>query len=203
MDDVICECCEVVMCEFIEQCDNYCKKEGISKGCWGLLIVNIGKGKGKIIVVLGLMLWVYGWGLCVKMFQFFKYDIVKFGEYCMLDMLEIFYQGFGDGWMWCFCDLENLVELVVYGWVLVCEVIESGEYDLIVFDEFIYLFKYGWVVWVEVEFVLKNCDLLLYVIIMGCDVIFELIVFVDMVSEIQLVKYVYEQGIGGQMGIEY
>lgn len=72
----------------------------------------------------------------------------------------------------------------MYGWVLVCEVIESGEYDLIVFDEFIYLFKYGWVVWVEVEFVLKNCDLLLYVIIMGCDVIFELIVFVDMVSEI-------------------
>jgi len=97
MDDATRERREAAMRELTEQRDNYRKKEGISKGRRGLLIVNTGKGKGKTTAALGLMLRAHGRGLRVKMFQFLKHDTAKFGEHRTLDMLEIPYQGLGDG----------------------------------------------------------------------------------------------------------
>jgi cob(I)yrinic acid a,c-diamide adenosyltransferase (EC 2.5.1.17) len=203
MDDATRERREAAMRELTEQRDNYRKKEGISKGRRGLLIVNTGKGKGKTTAALGLLLRAHGRGLRVKMFQFLKHDTAKFGEHRTLDMLEIPYQGLGDGWTWRSRDLENSAELAAHGWALAREAIESGEYDLIVLDEFTYPLKYGWVAWAEAEPVLKNRDPLLHVIITGRDAIPELIALADTVSEIQPVKHAYEQGIGGQTGIEY
>ncbi len=194
---------EAAMRELTEQRDNYRKKEGISKGRRGLLIVNTGKGKGKTTAALGLMLRAHGRGLKVKMFQFLKHDTAKFGEHRTLDMLEIPYQGLGDGWTWRSKDLENSAEMAAHGWALAREAIEGGEYDLIVLDEFTYPLKYGWVAWPDVEAVLKARDPRRHVVITGRDAIPELVALADTVSEIQPVKHAYEQGIGGQQGIEY
>ena len=203
MDDATRERREAAMRELTEQRDNYRKKGGVSKGRRGLLIVNTGKGKGKTTAALGLLVRSHGRGLRVKMFQFLKHDTAKFGEHRTLDMLGIPYQGLGDGWTWRSRDLENSAELAAHGWALAREAIESGEYDLIVLDEFTYPLKYGWVAWAEVESVLKHRDPLLHVIITGRGAIPELVALADTVSEIQPVKHAYEQGIGGQTGIEY
>ena len=202
-DDLTRQRREAAMRELTEQRDNYRKKEGISKGRRGLLIVNTGKGKGKTTAALGLMLRAHGRGLKVKMFQFLKHDTAKFGEHRTLDMLEIPYQGLGDGWTWRSKDLENSAEMAAHGWALAKEAIEGGEYDLIVLDEFTYPLKYGWVAWPDVEAVLKARDPRMHVVITGRDAIPELVALADTVSEIQPVKHAYEQGIGGQQGIEY
>ncbi len=202
-DDLTRQRREAAMRELTEQRDNYRKKEGISKGRRGLLIVNTGKGKGKTTAALGLMLRAHGRGLKVKMFQFLKHDTAKFGEHRTLDMLEIPYQGLGDGWTWRSKDLENSAEMAAHGWTLAREAIEGGEYDLIVLDEFTYPLKYGWVAWPDVEAVLKARDSRMHVVITGRDAIPELVALADTVSEIQPVKHAYEQGIGGQQGIEY
>ncbi|ASN79947.1 cob(I)yrinic acid a,c-diamide adenosyltransferase [Deinococcus ficus] len=202
-DDLTRQRREAAMRELTEQRDNYRKKEGISKGRRGLLIVNTGKGKGKTTAALGLMLRAHGRGLKVKMFQFLKHDTAKFGEHRTLDMLEIPYQGLGDGWTWRSKDLENSAEMAAHGWALAREAIEGGEYDLIVLDEFTYPLKYGWVAWPDVEAVLKARDSRMHVVITGRDAIPELVALADTVSEIQPVKHAYEQGIGGQQGIEY
>ncbi len=202
-DDLTRQRREAAMRELTEQRDNYRKKEGISKGRRGLLIVNTGKGKGKTTAALGLMLRAHGRGLKVKMFQFLKHDTAKFGEHRTLDMLEIPCQGLGDGWTWRSKDLENSAEMAAHGWALAKEAIEGGEYDLIVLDEFTYPLKYGWVAWPDVEAVLKARDPRMHVVITGRDAIPELVALADTVSEIQPVKHAYEQGIGGQQGIEY
>lgn len=202
-DDLTRQRREAAMRELTEQRDNYRKKEGISKGRRGLLIVNTGKGKGKTTAALGLMLRAHGRGLKVKMFQFLKHDTAKFGEHRTLDMLEIPYQGLGDGWTWRSKDLENSAEMAAHGWELAKEAIEGSEYDLIVLDEFTYPLKYGWVAWPDVEAVLKARDSRMHVVITGRDAIPELVALADTVSEIQPVKHAYEQGIGGQQGIEY
>ncbi|MGX9688498.1 cob(I)yrinic acid a,c-diamide adenosyltransferase [Deinococcus wulumuqiensis] len=194
---------EQAMKELTAQRDAYRKKEGISKGRRGLVIVNTGKGKGKTTAALGLMMRAHGRGLRVKLFQFLKHDTAKFGEHRTLDMLELPYQGLGDGWTWRSKDLENSAELAAHGWALAREAIESGDYDLIVLDEFTYPLKYGWVAWPEVEAVLKARDPNLHVVITGRDALPELVEFADTVSEINPVKHAYEQGIGGQQGIEY
>lgn len=194
---------EAAMKELTEQRDNYRKKEGISKGRRGLVIVNTGNGKGKTTAALGLMMRAHGRGLRVKMFQFLKHDTAKFGEHRTLDALEVPYQGLGDGWTWRSKDLENSAELAAHGWSLARHAIESGEYDLLVLDEFTYPLKYGWVAWSEVEAVLRSRDPNLHVVITGRGALPELIELADTVSSMTPVKHAYEQGIGGQLGIEY
>lgn len=194
---------DAAMRELTEQRDNYRKKEGISKGRRGLLIVNTGNGKGKTTAALGLMLRAYGRGMCMKLFQFLKHDTAKFGEHRTLDALGIPYQGLGDGWTWRSKDLENSAALAAHGWELAREAIESGEYDLIVLDEFTYPLSYGWVSWSEVEAVLRARDPDLHVVITGRNALPELVALADTVSEVRPIKHAYEQGIGGQIGIEY
>ncbi|WP_221090948.1 cob(I)yrinic acid a,c-diamide adenosyltransferase [Deinococcus aquaedulcis] len=191
------------MQELTEQRDKYKKREGISKGRRGLIIVNTGKGKGKTTAALGLMMRAHGRGLTTKLFQFLKHDTAKFGEHRTLDKLGIPCQGLGDGWTWRSRDLENSAELAAHGWTLARAAIEAGEHDLIVLDEFTYPLKYGWVAWPEVEAVLRARDPNLHVVITGRDALPELIALADTVSEIQPVKHAYEAGIGGQQGIEY
>lgn len=203
MDEITQQRREAAMRELTEQRDNYRKKEGISKGRRGLLIVNTGNGKGKTTAALGLMLRAYGRGMRMKLFQFLKHDTAKFGEHRTLDALGIPYQGLGDGWTWRSKDLENSAALAAHGWELAREAIESGEYDLIVLDEFTYPLSYGWVPWGEVEAVLRGRDPNLHVVITGRNALPELVALADTVSEIQPVKHAYEQGIGGQIGIEY
>lgn len=203
MDDVTRQRREAAMRELTEQRDNYRKKEGIRKGRRGLLMVNTGNGKGKTTAAMGLLIRAHGRGLRTKMFQFLKHDTAKFGEHRTLDLLGIPYQGLGDGWTWRSKDLENSAELAAHGWALAKEAIQSGEYDLLVLDEFTYPLKYGWVAWPEVEAVLRERDPDMHVVITGRGAIPELVALADTVSEIQPVKHAYQQGIGGQQGIEY
>lgn len=191
------------MRDLTEQRDNYKKREGISKGRRGLLIVNTGKGKGKTTAALGLMLRAHGRGLKTKMFQFLKHDTAKFGEHRTLEQLGIPCQGLGDGWTWRSRDLENSAELAAHGWALARAAILSGEYDLLVLDEFTYPLKYGWVSWAEVEDTLQARDPKLHVVITGRGALPELVALADTVSEIEPVKHAYQAGIGGQLGIEY
>lgn len=191
------------MRELAEARDTHRKREGISKGRRGLLIVNTGHGKGKTTAALGLMLRAHGRGLRVRMFQFLKHENAKFGEHRVLDALGLPYEGLGDGFTWRSRDLENSAAMAAHGWELARAAIQSGEHDLIVLDEFTYALKYGWVAWPDVEATLTARDPLLHVVITGRDALPELIDLADTVSEIQPVKHAYHAGIGGQTGIEF
>ncbi|MFC4425126.1 cob(I)yrinic acid a,c-diamide adenosyltransferase [Deinococcus navajonensis] len=194
---------EQAMQELSASRDAHQKKEGVTKGRRGLVIVNTGKGKGKTTAALGLMMRAHGRGLRVRMFQFLKHENAKFGEHRTLDTLAIPYEGLGDGFTWRSRDLENSAAMALHGWSLARAAIESGEHDLIVLDEFTYALKYGWVPWPEVEAVLRARDPRLHVVITGRDALPELVALADTVSEIQPVKHAYEAGIGAQTGVEY
>jgi len=191
------------MRELAEARDSHQKREDLTRGRRGLLIVNTGKGKGKTTAALGLMVRAQGRGLRVRMFQFLKHEKAKFGEHRTLDALGIAYEGLGDGFTWRSRDLENSAALAAHGWELARAAIGSGEHDLIVLDEFIYALKYGWVAWPEVEATLKARDPGLHVVITGRDALPELIELADTVTEMQPVKHAYDAGIGAQAGIEH
>ncbi|OLV18451.1 cob(I)yrinic acid a,c-diamide adenosyltransferase [Deinococcus marmoris] len=194
---------EAAMRELQADRDNYKKTEGITKGRRGLLIVNTGKGKGKTTAALGLMMRAHGRGLTTRMFQFLKHENAKFGEHRTMDALGLPYEGLGDGFTWRSRDLDNSAEMAAHGWALARAAIETGEYDLIVLDEFTYPLKFGWVPWPEVEAVLKARDPKMHVVITGRDALPELVELADTVSEINPVKHAYAAGIGAQTGIEY
>jgi len=194
---------EAAMRELEEARAGHQKREDVTRGRRGLLIVNTGKGKGKTTAALGLMMRAQGRGLKVRMFQFLKHEKAKFGEHRTLDLLGIPYEGLGDGFTWRSRDLENSASMAAHGWELAKAAIEGGEYDLIVLDEFTYALSYGWVPWPEVEATLRARAPGMHVVITGRDALAELVELADTVSEIQPIKHAYEAGIGAQPGIEH
>ncbi len=83
------------------------------------------------------------------------------------------------------------------------EIIASGEYDLIILDEFTYPMHYGWVDTNEVIEVLKNRPEMQHVIITCRNAPEALVEYADLVTEMQVVKHPYQKGIKAQPGIEF
>ncbi|WP_420593512.1 cob(I)yrinic acid a,c-diamide adenosyltransferase [Deinococcus sp.] len=194
---------EKAMRELTEQRDAHQKREDVSKGRRGLVIVNTGNGKGKSTAALGLMMRANGRGLKTKLFQFLKHENAKFGEHRSLDALEIEYQGLGDGFTWRSKDLDNTAALAAEGWETAKAAILGGEYDLIVLDEFTYPLTYGWVEWADVQATLDARHPDMHVVITGRSALPELIAYAQTVTEMQPVKHAFDTGIGAQAGIEH
>ena len=169
----------------------------------GLVIVNTGHGKGKTTAALGLMMRASGRGLRVKLFQFLKHERAMFGEHRTLEKLEIPFQGLGDGFTWRSQNLENSAALALAGWQQASVAVLSGDWDLIVLDEFTYALTYGWVDWQDVKTVLQTRDLQSHVVITGRNALPELIEFADTVTEMQPVKHAFDAGVKAQAGIEH
>ncbi|WP_407538945.1 cob(I)yrinic acid a,c-diamide adenosyltransferase [Deinococcus radiomollis] len=194
---------EEAMKQLEAQRDAHTKKEGLTRGRRGLVIVNTGDGKGKTTAALGLMMRAHGRGLRVQLFQFIKHENAKFGEHRALEALGIPFAGLGDGFTWRSKDLESSADMAAAGWEVAKAAILSGEHDLVVLDEFTYALKYGWVGWPEVQEVLERRDPGLHVVITGRGALPELVECADTVTEMVAVKHAYAAGIGAQAGIEH
>jgi cob(I)alamin adenosyltransferase len=170
----------------------------------GIVIVNTGKGKGKTTAAIGLLFRAFGQGLRVCMIQFIKAGTGRWGEIKAAGFLGFDWYSTGDGFTWKSKDLDESVARAKHGWQLAQEKISSGEYDLIVLDEFTYVLHYNWL---SVEDVIswldnnKPQDLNLF--ITGRYAPQDLIDYADLVTEMVNIKHPYDIGRKGQKGIEF
>ena len=169
----------------------------------GLVIVNTGKGKGKTTAAMGVILRAWGRDMKVIMLQFIKHSTANFGEQRAAKKMGIEMRAMGDGFTWRSKDLDQSADLARAHWEDCKNVIASGDYDLVVLDEFTYPMHYGWVDTDEVIEVLKARPEMQHVIITGRNAPEALIEFADLVTEMQVVKHPYQQGIKAQPGIEF
>src|SRR5262249_20730665 len=117
--------------------DNYQEKTR------GLLIVHSGNGKGKTTCALGLMMRATGQGLRCCMIQFIKSRNDRYGEHASAEKLGIEVHTTGDGLT---CDLKTPAQdrqTARNTWNLCVDKLRSGDYDLLVFDEVVYVLSYG------------------------------------------------------------
>ncbi len=178
------------------------RKENRKKG---LLIVNTGTGKGKTTAAFGLAMRARGRGMRVAIVQFIKPGTANFGEIRAARDLGIEVEGMGDGWTWRSKDLDESAALARAGWARAQEVIEAGEHDLVVLDEFTYPLHYGWLDTAEVlAWIAAHKPSMLHLAITGRYAPDALIEAADLVTEMRLVKHPFkEQGIRAQPGIEF
>ena len=169
----------------------------------GLVIVNTGKGKGKTTAAMGTALRAWGRGLKVIILQFIKHSTANFGEQRAAQKMGLEMRAMGDGFTWRSQDLDKPADLAVAHWEDCKKIITSGEYDLIVLDEFTYPMHYGWVDTNEVIEVLKNRPEMQHIIITGRNAPEALMDYADLVTEMQVIKHPYQQGIKAQPGIEF
>jgi cob(I)alamin adenosyltransferase len=168
-----------------------------------LVVVNTGNGKGKTTAALGVLLRAWGRGYNVCMLQFIKSTTSNYGENRAAKKIGKEIISLGGGFTWLSKDIEKDKGLARELWEQCKAKIASGEYDIVVLDEFTYPLAYGWLPTEDVIAFLRERPERTHVIITGRDAPQELIDYADLVTEMHEVKHPFQQGIKAQPGIEF
>lgn len=171
----------------------------------GLVLVNTGNGKGKSSSAFGVIARALGWGHKVGVVQFIKGKWVT-GERQFFAKFpdELTWHTMGDGFTWNTQDLDKDKITAAAAFEKGCDMMASGDFDLVVLDEINIALRYDYL---DVEAVLdglKSRHSRTSVILTGRDAKPDLIDYADLVSEMLEIKHPFKDaGIKAQRGIDY
>ena len=182
------------------------RREDYRENTKGLLMVNTGDGKGKTTASIGLMVRAAGRGLKCCMIQFMKSKTDRYGEHESLEKLGIEVHTMGAGFTWDTKDRSVDIETSRETWDLCKTKMASGEYDLLVFDEIVYVLDYKFLdldeILSEVKRV-RESQPHLHIVMSGRNAPQALIDAADLVTEMREIKHPFHAGIYAQQGIEF
>lgn len=182
------------------------RREEYKEKTRGLLMVNTGDGKGKTTCALGLLIRAAGQGLRCCLIQFMKSKTDRYGEHESLEKLGVEVHTMGDGFTW---DTENPgqdVKTSEVTWALCVEKMLSEKYDLLVFDELIYVLDYKFLKLQKILDKIKSVrekQPALHLVLTGRNAPDDLIEMADLVTEMKEIKHPFNVGIYAQQGIEF
>ena len=182
------------------------RRENYQEQTRGLLMVHTGNGKGKTTAALGLLMRAAGRGLNCCMIQFMKSRNDRYGEHVAAEKLGIEVHTMGDGFTWDTKNPEQDRQTARATWQLCVEKLRSGDYDLIVFDELVYVLSYQMLPVEEVveEFrAVREAQPALHIVVTGREAPELLIAQADLVTEMREIKHPFTAGIKAQQGIEF
>lgn len=182
------------------------RREDYQEKTRGLLMVHTGNGKGKTTCALGLLMRAAGRGLNCCMIQFMKSRNDRYGEHVSAEKLGIEIHTMGDGFTWDTNNPEQDRKTARQTWELCVAKMRSRDYDLLVFDEIVYVLSYGMLPVEEVLAEFKSIRLdqpALHIVVTGRDAPPELIEAADLVTEMREIKHPFQAGIRAQQGIEF
>lgn len=182
------------------------RREDYREKTKGLLMVNTGDGKGKTTAAIGVLVRAAGRGLKCCMIQFMKSKHDRYGEHESLEKLGIEIHTMGDGFTWDTNDPAQDIKTSEETWALCVEKMRSEEYELLVFDELVYVLDYKFL---DVNAVLEEIKAVrekqphLHVIATGRNAPAGLVAAADLVTEMKEIKHPFHAGIYAQQGIEF
>lgn len=182
------------------------RRENYKENTKGLLMVNTGDGKGKTTAALGVLIRAAGRGMNCCLIQFMKAKTDRYGEHESLEELGIEVHTMGDGFTWDTNDKAQDIKTSEETWALCVEKMRSEEYDLLVFDELVYVLDYGFLdldkVLAEIKAV-REKQPNLHIIVTGRNAPEKLVEAADLVTEMKEIKHPFHAGIYAQQGIEF
>jgi len=182
------------------------RRENYSENTKGLLMVNTGDGKGKTTAALGVLVRAAGRGMKCVLIQFMKSKTDRYGEHESLEQLGIEVHTMGAGFTWDTKDPAVDIATSVETWELCVAKMRSEEYDLLVFDELVYVLDYKFL---DLDMVLTEIKSIreqqpnIHFILTGRNAPAELIEAADLVTEMKEIKHPFHAGIYAQQGIEF
>ncbi|WP_299401875.1 cob(I)yrinic acid a,c-diamide adenosyltransferase [uncultured Roseobacter sp.] len=169
----------------------------------GLVLVHTGKGKGKSSSAFGVVIRALGWKQTVGVVQFIKGKWIT-GERRFFDQLgNVTWHTMGEGFTWDTQDKERDIAAAQAAFAKAVEMMESGDYDLVVLDEINIALRYDYLDVHEVINNLKGRHKRTGVILTGRDAKPELMEYADLVTEMTEVKHPYQAGIKAQRGVDF
>ena len=171
----------------------------------GLIIVHTGEGKGKSTAAFGLALRAAGNKMNVFIMQFMK-GPWKAGERKAFESLSPYVEivPMGDGFTWDTENIEQDKATARKAFDLVKEKLNSGKFEMVIFEEINYVLDYKFLPEDEVLETIRNKPKMTHVVCTGRNASKELIEMADLVTEMKMIKHPFaEQGIPAQKGIEF
>ena len=170
----------------------------------GLTQVYTGDGKGKTSAAFGLALRAVGRGLKVYVIQFIKGGF-DYGELYVVKRLPNFkMKAFGRGkFVTDVPPAEDDVRLAKEAFKLAREVVNGGEYDVVVLDEINVALHLKLIGIEEVVELIRSKPKHVELILTGRYVPPEVVELADLVTEMKEIKHPYTKGVPPRRGIEY
>lgn len=169
----------------------------------GLILVHTGNGKGKSSSAFGVIVRALGWKKTVGVVQFIKGTWIT-GERQFFDRLGgVTWHTMGEGFTWDTQDKDRDIAAAEAAFDKAREMMESGEFDLIVLDEINIALRYDYLDIHAVIDGLKARSDRTSVILTGRDAKPELCDYADLVTEMAEVKHPYAAGIKAQRGVDF
>ncbi len=172
----------------------------------GLIIVHTGKGKGKSSSGFGMVMRCVGWGIPAAVVQFVKGDWEtgekrvlqeRFADAVRLDVA-------GEGFTWETQDRDRDIAAAARGWDIARERIRDPQIGFVLLDEINIALRYGYLDIDEVVgFLQTEKPAMTHVVLTGRNAKEELIAAADLVTDFDLVKHPFRDGVKAQKGIEY
>ena len=169
----------------------------------GVLILLKGAGKGKSSSAFGTMARSAGHGQRCAVIQFIK-GRMQTGEYKFFkDHPLIDWHVMGHGFTWETQDREQDIAAAQQAWGIAAELLADDSYDLLVFDEMSYMFKYGYLDVEPVVAALQRRPEMQNVIITGRTMARQLKEIADTISDVRDEQHAFRLGVKAQPGIEF
>ncbi|MEM7441175.1 MAG: cob(I)yrinic acid a,c-diamide adenosyltransferase [Pseudomonadota bacterium] len=172
----------------------------------GLIIIHTGKGKGKSTAAFGMIFRHIAHGMKCAVVQFIKggmstgeRDMIldKFSDTCAFHTM-------GEGFTWETQDKTRDTEMAQAAWEKAKELIRDESNHMVLLDELNIALRYDYVDVADVvKFLTTEKPEMTHVVITGRNAKDELIEIADMVTEMELVKHPFRQGIKAQIGVEF
>ena len=175
----------------------------------GLLMLNTGDGKGKTTAAIGVMVRAAGREMRCCMIQFMKSKTDRYGEHESFEKLGIEVHTMGDGFTWDTNDKSQDIKTSEETWSLCVDKMRNGDFDLLVFDELLYVLSYGFL---DIDAVIEEIRTVrkaqphLHLILTGRNIdnaLQKMIDEADLVTEMTEIKHPFHTGIFAQQGIEF
>lgn len=169
----------------------------------GVLILLKGNGKGKSSSAFGTMARSVGHGKRCAVVQFIK-GRTETGEYKLFkDHPLVDWFVMGHGFTWETQDKSQDIAAAEKAWAIAAGLLQNPEYELLVFDEMSYMFKYDYLPVEPVVKALQQRPKQQSVIITGRTMALPLQDIADTISVVQDERHAFRLGVKAQAGIEF
>lgn len=170
----------------------------------GLLMVHTGDGKGKSTAAYGTLLRALGWGHDVAVLQYVKGNwktgekefFKKFSDVIRLEVM-------GEGFTWETQDRKRDIEAAEKAWEVSKDMMNSGDYDLVVLDELNIVLRNDYLDKEDVKDGLLARHPRTTVIVTGRNAPDNIMEVADLVTEMKAIKHPFENGIKAARGIDF
>ena len=189
----------------------------------GYVQVYTGEGKGKTTAAIGLAIRAIGAGKKVLFLQFMKSKI--YSEHKILPNLpNIILETVGKPFFVIKKGMKSpqelsrwgdevvvfeaghppkdYVELIQKGYDLAHRALQSGDYDVVILDEYNMALFFELISWSQTEALLRDSHPAVEVVFTGRGAPQALVDAADLVTEMKEIKHYYQQGVNARLGIE-